>query len=98
MLLEPCGRCLTLRAGGGVQLTQKKAALQFKALDQVLQSFNKDTNAKEALSYRCADLDRIVPTLMGVSKARRPASPLLRHALISSSAHNMHDPCTHTLR
>jgi len=81
-----------------VQLTQKKAALQFKALDQVLQSFNKDTNVKEALSYRCADLDRIVPTLMGVSKARRPASPLLRHALIPSSACDTHDPCTPPLR
>ncbi|KAK9817777.1 hypothetical protein WJX72_002045 [[Myrmecia] bisecta] len=51
------------------QLTQKKTALQFKALDQTLQTFNKDTGQKEALSYRCADIDRIVPTLMGVSKA-----------------------------
>ena len=50
------------------QLTQKKAALQFKALDQVIQSFNKDTGAKEALSYRCADADRMIPNIMGVSK------------------------------
>ncbi|KAK9845385.1 hypothetical protein WJX81_005219 [Elliptochloris bilobata] len=51
------------------QLTQKKAALQFKALDQVIQSYNKDTGAREALSYRCADTDRMIPNLMGVSKA-----------------------------
>ena len=50
------------------QLTQKKAALQFKALDQVIQSYNKDTGAKEALAYRCADVDRLIPNLMGVSK------------------------------
>lgn len=31
--------------------------------------YNKDTGAKEALSYRCADIDRMVPSLMGVSKA-----------------------------
>ena len=50
------------------QLTQKKASLQFKALDQVMQSYNKDTGAKEALAYRCADADRMIPNLMGVSK------------------------------
>ena len=51
-----------------MQLTQKKAALQFKTLDQTLQTFNRDTGQKQALSYRCADIDRIVPSLMGVSK------------------------------
>lgn len=51
------------------QLTQKAKALQFKALDQVLQTFNQETGAKEAISYRCADIDRLVPQLMGVSKA-----------------------------
>ncbi|DBB04466.1 hypothetical protein WJX77_008210 [Trebouxia sp. C0004] len=51
------------------QLTQKKNALQFKTLDQTLQTFNRDTGQKQALSYRCADIDRIVPSLMGVSKA-----------------------------
>lgn len=51
------------------QLTQKKSSLQFKALDNVLQTINRETGSKEALSYRCADIDRIVPQLMGVSKA-----------------------------
>ncbi|KAL4437341.1 hypothetical protein ABPG75_004480 [Micractinium tetrahymenae] len=51
------------------QLTQKKSTLQFKALDNVLQTINRETGSKEALSYRCADIDRIVPQLMGVSKA-----------------------------
>lgn len=51
------------------QLTQKKSTMQFKALDNVLQTVNRDTGQKEALSYRCADIDRIVPQLMGVSKA-----------------------------
>ncbi len=54
-----------------LQLTQKKSALQFKALDQTLQTINRDTNQKEALSYRCADMDRIVPSLMGVSKVQK---------------------------
>ena len=43
--------------------------MEFKALDQVLQTFNKETHEKEAITYRCADMDRIVPSLMGVSKA-----------------------------
>jgi hypothetical protein len=34
------------------QLSQKKAALQFKTLDSVLQTYNKDTGAKQAITYR----------------------------------------------
>ena len=51
------------------QLTQKKTTMQFKALDNVLQTRNKNTGEMQALSYRCADIDRIIPSLMGVSKA-----------------------------
>ena len=51
-----------------LQLTQKKTTLQFKALDQTLQTVNRESGQKEALTYRCADMDRIVPSLMGVSK------------------------------
>ena len=54
-----------------MQLVQKKSALQFKAMDQTLQTHDKDGN-KQALSYRCADIDRIIPNLMGVSKACLP--------------------------
>ncbi|KXZ56897.1 hypothetical protein GPECTOR_1g809 [Gonium pectorale] len=52
------------------QLTQKKTALQFKSLDAVLSCRNRNTGLRESVTYRCADLDRMVPTLMGVSKAR----------------------------
>ena len=51
----------------GAQLTQKKTALQFKALDQTLQTHDKD-GVKQALSYRCADIGRVVPGLMGGCK------------------------------
>ena len=62
---------------GLLQLTQKKTALQFKTLDQTLQTFNRETGQKQALSYRCADIDRIVPSLMGVSKVAFNFSLLL---------------------
>ena len=39
-------------------LPQKKASMQFKALDNVLQTLNRETGVKEALSYRCADIDK----------------------------------------
>ena len=67
-----------------LQLTQKKTALQFKTLDQTLQTFNKETGQKQALSYRCADIDRIVPSLMGVSKVCSQM-PLLAHSLPDAS-------------
>ncbi|KAK2076466.1 hypothetical protein QBZ16_000991 [Prototheca wickerhamii] len=51
------------------QLTQRKASMAFKALDNVLQTVNRATGAREALSYRCADIDRVLPGLMGVSAA-----------------------------
>uniref|UniRef100_A0A383V2M5 Rad50/SbcC-type AAA domain-containing protein n=1 Tax=Tetradesmus obliquus TaxID=3088 RepID=A0A383V2M5_TETOB len=51
------------------QNVQKKATLQFKTLDATLQTYNKDTHAKEAVTYRCADINAMVPSLMGVSKA-----------------------------
>ena len=53
-----------------MQLTQKKLALQYKALDNTLQTYNRETGVKEALSYRCADIDRHIPMLMGVSQVR----------------------------
>ena len=48
--------------------TSSHGRLQFKTLDQVLQTMNQETGAKEAISYRCTDIDRLVPQLMGVSK------------------------------
>lgn len=52
-----------------MQLTQKKASLQFKALDNTIRTMNKVTGQVEALAYRCADIDKMVPAMMGVSKA-----------------------------
>ncbi|KAF4374620.1 hypothetical protein G4B88_004872, partial [Cannabis sativa] len=40
------------------QLTQKASKMEFKAIE-----------SKVCLSYRCADMDREIPALMGVSKA-----------------------------
>ena len=51
-----------------LQLTQKKQKMEYKALDQILQTYEKETGEKKAITYRCGDMDRIVPSLMGVSK------------------------------
>ena len=75
---------------GTLQLTQKKTNLQFKALDQTLQTINRDTNQKEALSYRCADMDRIVPSLMGVSKV------CCRHHEVASGSTMCNATCTYS--
>ncbi|KAG0456079.1 hypothetical protein HPP92_023867 [Vanilla planifolia] len=51
------------------QLTQKASKMEFKALESVLQTINPHSGEKVCLSYRCADMDREIPALMGVSKA-----------------------------
>ncbi|XP_074570260.1 DNA repair protein RAD50 [Curcuma longa] len=51
------------------QLTQKTSKMEFKAIESVLQTINPHTGEKVCLSYRCADMDREIPALMGVSKA-----------------------------
>ncbi|KAM7261440.1 hypothetical protein ACFE04_008807 [Oxalis oulophora] len=51
------------------QLTQKASKMEYKAIESVLQTINPQTGEKVCLSYRCADMDREVPALMGVSKA-----------------------------
>jgi DNA repair protein RAD50 len=51
------------------QLTQKASKMEYKAIESVLQTINSITGEKVCLSYRCADMDREVPALMGVSKA-----------------------------
>ncbi|CAA7027279.1 unnamed protein product [Microthlaspi erraticum] len=51
------------------QLTQKAKKMEYKAIDSVLQTINPHTGEKVCLSYRCADMDREIPALMGVSKA-----------------------------
>ncbi|XAR48806.1 hypothetical protein NMG60_11031756 [Bertholletia excelsa] len=51
------------------QLTQKNKKMEYKAIESVLQTINPHTSEKVCLSYRCADMDREIPALMGVSKA-----------------------------
>ncbi|CAM8905564.1 unnamed protein product [Rhodiola kirilowii] len=51
------------------QLTQKASKMEYKAIESVLQTINPHSGEKVCLSYRCADMDREVPALMGVSKA-----------------------------
>lgn len=51
------------------QLTQKASKMEYKAIESVLQTINPHTGEKVCLSYRCADMDRGIPALMGVSKA-----------------------------
>ncbi|KDD75398.1 hypothetical protein H632_c703p0, partial [Helicosporidium sp. ATCC 50920] len=52
------------------QLTQKRGGTStFKALDNALQTLDGSSGQRETLSYRCGDMDRIVPGLLGVSSA-----------------------------
>ena len=43
--------------------------MEYKAIESVLQTINPHSGEKVCLSYRCADMDREIPALMGVSKA-----------------------------
>ncbi|CAI9775595.1 unnamed protein product [Fraxinus pennsylvanica] len=56
-------------AAGKDVLTQKATKMEYKAIESVLQTINPHTGEKVCLSYRCADMDREIPALMGVSKA-----------------------------
>ncbi len=69
----PCSRPQTASP-----TTSCHGRLQFKTLDQVLQTINSQTGVKEAISYRCVDIDRHVPQLMGVSKVHVAAFLPLR--------------------
>uniref|UniRef100_A0A7S3VU85 DNA repair protein RAD50 n=1 Tax=Dunaliella tertiolecta TaxID=3047 RepID=A0A7S3VU85_DUNTE len=51
------------------QLIEKKTTRQFKTLDSTLQTVDPVTGVKQAVTYRCLDIDKMVPSLMGVSKA-----------------------------
>ncbi|CAG9465324.1 unnamed protein product [Pedinophyceae sp. YPF-701] len=48
---------------------QKKSGQTFKSLDATVQTRNQRTGEAESLSYKNADMDRMVPNMMGVSKA-----------------------------
>jgi DNA repair protein RAD50 len=50
-----------------LQLTQLKKSMRFKALDAVIQTIHK--GQKQSLTQRCAEVDNMIPQLMGVKKA-----------------------------
>lgn len=74
-LMQTEGMCVC----ASVQLTQKNKTQSFKALDQTLHTQSRETGEKEAILYQCLDMNKAVPNLMGVSKARNPAQALSCH-------------------
>jgi len=58
-----------------MEVTQKKTTLTFKALDGVLRTTNPDTGERISMSHKCTELDRQIPTMIGVSK------PILEHVV-----------------
>lgn len=52
-----------------MEVTQKKTKATFKQLDGVIRTTDPDTGKRVALSHKCSELDKEVPTLFGVSKA-----------------------------
>ena len=58
-----------------MELTQKKNALTFKALDGILRTTDPRTGERLSLSHKCSELDRQIPMLLGVSK------PILEHVV-----------------
>jgi DNA repair protein RAD50 len=71
----------TNRAGNSMvmvrsmEVSQKKAAMTFKALDGVLRTTNPDTGERISMSHKCAEMDRQLPLLLGVSR------PILEHVV-----------------
>jgi DNA repair exonuclease SbcCD ATPase subunit len=58
----------TVLAIRNFQLSQKKAKREFKGMEAVLQT--RDADGRESsVSHRCADMEKLVPQLMGVSPA-----------------------------
>mmetsp|Transcript_16487 Transcript_16487/g.39219 ORF Transcript_16487/g.39219 Transcript_16487/m.39219 type:complete len:1428 (+) Transcript_16487:133-4416(+) len=58
-----------------MEVTQKKTALTFKALDGIIRTTDPETGQRVSLSHKCTELDRQIPLLMGVSK------PILEHVV-----------------
>lgn len=52
-----------------MELTKKKASLTFKALDGVLRTMDKKTGERVSVSQKCSELDKQIPSLLGVSRA-----------------------------
>lgn len=50
-------------------MTQKRTKTEFKTIDGIIRMYDSTTNEQVALSHKCADMKRVVPELMGVSRA-----------------------------
>jgi DNA repair protein RAD50 len=57
--------CVAVRS---LQVLKKKSKLEFKALEGVLRTTNKD-GEKVSISMKCSDIDRIIPENLGISPA-----------------------------
>ncbi len=51
-----------------MQVTQKKVNLTFKSIEGVVRSVD-DDGQEVAMSHKCADMKKLIPELMGVSRA-----------------------------
>jgi DNA repair protein RAD50 len=58
-----------------MELTQKKTTQTFKQLDGVLRMMDPETGERVSLSHKCTELDKQLPSLLGVSK------PILEHVV-----------------
>jgi len=52
-----------------MEVSQKKTTASFKQLDGALRTFDVTTGKKVTLSHKCGELDKQLPTLLGISKA-----------------------------
>lgn len=50
-------------------MTQKKSTMSFKQLDGVIRTIDAETGERVTLSHKCGELDKQIPSLLGVSKA-----------------------------
>jgi DNA repair protein RAD50 len=52
-----------------MEVSQKKSTLTFKQLDGVLRMMDEETGQRVSLSHKCSELDKQLPSLLGVSRA-----------------------------
>jgi DNA repair protein RAD50 len=52
-----------------MELVQKKTTMTFKQLDGVIRTMDSETGERVSLSHKCGELDKQIPSLLGVSKA-----------------------------
>lgn len=64
------------------QLCQKVTNMQFKAIDQTLKRVDPKTNESQVITHTCADMDKIVPSMMGVSRVKSLKGMKLNHLVV----------------